>query len=119
MRRFRLVRQCTVQIENIRIWRSFEDAFETIPIHCSTEKDFAVSCDFINVIFVCLFYDFFSTKVKHIVDQICNEVKCTVKVRLVRETMFYKKSFYKCNTLFHFIVMYVMINLFIQMLLQS
>lgn len=89
------------------------------PYIAAQKRTLAVSCDFINVIFVCLFYDFFATKVKHIVDQICNEEKCTVKVRLVRETMFYKKSFYKCYTLFHFIVMYVMINLFIQMLLQS
>lgn len=63
------------------------------PYIAGQKRTLAVSCDFMNVIFVCLLYDFFLTKVKHIVYQICNEVKCTVKVRLVRETMFYKNLF--------------------------
>lgn len=51
VKRFRLVRQCTVQIENIGKRRSFEDAFETIPPYIAAQKrTLAVSCDFMNVI---------------------------------------------------------------------
>lgn len=64
------------------------------PYIAAQKRTLAVSCDFMNVIFVCLLYDiFFKTMVNHIVYQICNEVKCPVKVRLVRETMFYKNLF--------------------------
>lgn len=56
------------------------------PYIAAQKRTLAVSCDFMNVVFLFVYSKFFLKKFD---DQMCDEENYFVEVRIVRETFFY------------------------------